>query len=62
MLNEGLRARLRELEDLHADLERQMTDPEVLEWRFPVLLESFAIRRGSGGRGRWMRSRRRWIA
>jgi peptide chain release factor 1 len=30
MLNEGLRARLRELEDLHADLERQMTDPEVL--------------------------------
>jgi 5-oxoprolinase (ATP-hydrolysing) len=29
-----------------------MTDPEVLEWRFPVLLERFAIRRGSGGRGR----------
>ena len=28
-----------------------MTDPEVLEWRFPVLLESFAIRRGSGGKG-----------
>jgi len=25
----------------------------VLEWRFPVLLESFAIRKGSGGRGRW---------
>jgi 5-oxoprolinase (ATP-hydrolysing) len=31
----------------------RLTDPEVLEWRYPVLLESFAIRRGSGGRGRW---------
>jgi len=30
----------------------RLTDPEVLEWRFPVLLESFEIRRGSGGRGR----------
>jgi len=30
----------------------RLTDPEVLEWRFPVLLESFSIRRGSGGRGR----------
>jgi len=30
----------------------RLTDPEVLEWRFPVLLESFAVRRGSGGRGR----------
>jgi len=30
----------------------RLTDPEVLEWRFPVLLESFAIRRGSGGHGR----------
>src|SRR5579864_1424998 len=29
----------------------RITDPEVLEWRFPVLLESFAIRRGSGGKG-----------
>ena len=28
-----------------------LTDPEVLEWRFPVLLESFEIRRGSGGNG-----------
>ncbi len=26
---------------------------EVLEWRFPVLLEEFRIRRGSGGKGRW---------
>jgi 5-oxoprolinase (ATP-hydrolysing) len=25
----------------------------VREWRFPVLLESFEIRRGSGGAGRW---------
>ncbi|TMH72239.1 MAG: 5-oxoprolinase [Betaproteobacteria bacterium] len=31
----------------------RLTDPEVLEWRFPVLLESFEIRRGSGGAGRW---------
>ncbi|MGH8469841.1 MAG: hydantoinase B/oxoprolinase family protein [Gammaproteobacteria bacterium] len=31
----------------------RLTDPEVLEWRFPVLLESFHIRRGSGGRGRY---------
>jgi 5-oxoprolinase (ATP-hydrolysing) len=30
----------------------RLTDPEVLEWRFPVLLESFAIRAGSGGTGR----------
>ncbi|MEM1168993.1 MAG: hydantoinase B/oxoprolinase family protein [Cyanobacteria bacterium P01_H01_bin.35] len=29
----------------------RLTDPEVLEWRFPVLLESFAIRSGSGGEG-----------
>ena len=31
----------------------RLTDPEVLEWRFPVLLESYAIRAGSGGAGRW---------
>ncbi len=31
----------------------RMTDPEVLESRFPVLLEEFSIRRGSGGRGRF---------
>jgi 5-oxoprolinase (ATP-hydrolysing) len=31
----------------------RLTDPEVLEWRFPVLLEEFAIRSGSGGAGRW---------
>ncbi|MCY4289822.1 MAG: hydantoinase B/oxoprolinase family protein [Aestuariivita sp.] len=31
----------------------RMTDPEVLETRFPVLLEEFSIRRGSGGRGRF---------
>jgi 5-oxoprolinase (ATP-hydrolysing) len=30
----------------------RLTDPEVLEWRFPVRLESFEIRAGSGGRGR----------
>lgn len=31
----------------------RLTDPEVLEWRYPVRLERFEIRRGSGGRGRW---------
>jgi 5-oxoprolinase (ATP-hydrolysing) len=31
----------------------RLTDPEVLEWRHPVLVEEFAIRRGSGGAGRW---------
>jgi len=29
----------------------RLTDPEVLEWRFPVLVERFGVRRGSGGRG-----------
>ncbi|MCX4785362.1 MULTISPECIES: hydantoinase B/oxoprolinase family protein [unclassified Streptomyces] len=31
----------------------RLTDPEVLEWRYPVLLESFRVRGGSGGGGRW---------
>ncbi|MBV5263752.1 hydantoinase B/oxoprolinase family protein [Pinisolibacter aquiterrae] len=31
----------------------RLTDPEILETRFPVILEDFHIRRGSGGRGRW---------
>ncbi|HVI50448.1 MAG TPA: hydantoinase B/oxoprolinase family protein [Candidatus Sulfotelmatobacter sp.] len=31
----------------------RLTDPEVLEWRFPVIVERFAIRRGSGGEGRF---------
>jgi 5-oxoprolinase (ATP-hydrolysing) len=31
----------------------RLTDPEVLEWRFPVLVDSFSVRRGSGGTGRW---------
>ncbi len=31
----------------------RLTDPEVLEWRYPVLLESYRIRPGSGGAGRW---------
>ncbi|WP_070107406.1 hydantoinase B/oxoprolinase family protein [Burkholderia plantarii] len=30
----------------------RMTDPEVIEWRFPVLVEQHAIRAGSGGAGR----------
>ncbi len=31
----------------------RLTDPEILEFRYPVLLEDFHIRTGSGGRGRW---------
>jgi 5-oxoprolinase (ATP-hydrolysing) len=31
----------------------RLTDPEVLEFRFPVQLDSYAIRVGSGGAGRW---------
>ena len=31
----------------------RLTDPEVLEFRFPVRLQSYAIREGSGGAGRW---------
>ena len=31
----------------------RLTDPEVLELRFPVLLEDFHIREGSGGNGKW---------
>ena len=31
----------------------RLTDPEILEQRFPVQLEQFGFRRGSGGAGRW---------
>jgi 5-oxoprolinase (ATP-hydrolysing) len=31
----------------------RMTDPEVVEWRFPVQVESFSIRHGSGGAGKF---------
>ncbi|GAB3163703.1 hypothetical protein GCM10027059_18420 [Myceligenerans halotolerans] len=31
----------------------RLTDPEVLETRFPVLVREFAVRAGSGGAGRW---------
>ncbi len=31
----------------------RLTDPEVLEFRFPVRLESYSIRPNSGGKGRW---------
>ena len=31
----------------------RLTDPEVLEFRFPVRLDSYAIRSGSGGAGQW---------
>jgi 5-oxoprolinase (ATP-hydrolysing) len=31
----------------------RLTDPEILELRYPVVLEEFSIRRGSGGTGKW---------
>jgi 5-oxoprolinase (ATP-hydrolysing) len=31
----------------------RLTDPEILEFRFPVVLEDFHVRRGSGGKGKW---------
>jgi 5-oxoprolinase (ATP-hydrolysing) len=31
----------------------RLTDPEVLEWRYPVLVDEFAIRHGSGGVGKY---------
>jgi 5-oxoprolinase (ATP-hydrolysing) len=31
----------------------RLTDPEVLEWRYPVRIDGHEIRKGSGGAGRW---------
>ncbi|HEY0201968.1 MAG TPA: hydantoinase B/oxoprolinase family protein, partial [Burkholderiaceae bacterium] len=31
----------------------RLTDPEILEFRYPVRLESYEIRQGSGGKGQW---------
>ena len=31
----------------------RLTDPEVLEWRYPVRIDGHEIRRGSGGKGKW---------
>ena len=31
----------------------RLTDPEILEFRFPVRLENYALREGSGGQGQW---------
>ncbi|VXD13281.1 hydantoinase B/oxoprolinase family protein [Planktothrix paucivesiculata] len=31
----------------------RLTDPEVLEWRYPILLEEFSIRENSGGLGQF---------
>ncbi len=31
----------------------RLTDPEILEKRYPVVVEEFSIRRGSGGEGKW---------
>ncbi|MCY4406644.1 MAG: hydantoinase B/oxoprolinase family protein, partial [Rhodospirillaceae bacterium] len=32
----------------------RLTDPEVLEWRYPVMLDTFSVRRDSGGRGAYV--------
>ena len=31
----------------------RITDPEIMEWRYPVQVEEFSIRQGSGGQGKW---------
>ncbi len=31
----------------------RLTDPEILEWRYPVRIDEHSIRRGSGGAGKW---------
>jgi 5-oxoprolinase (ATP-hydrolysing) len=31
----------------------RLTDPEILELRYPIVVEDFHIRPGSGGKGRW---------
>ncbi|MEO8102555.1 MAG: hydantoinase B/oxoprolinase family protein, partial [Betaproteobacteria bacterium] len=31
----------------------RLTDPEILEWRYPVRVEEHSIRAGSGGAGKW---------
>ena len=31
----------------------RITDPEIMEWRYPVQVEEFSIRRESGGQGKW---------
>ena len=31
----------------------RITDPELMEWRYPVRVDEFSVRRGSGGKGRW---------
>lgn len=31
----------------------RLTDPEILELRYPVVVDEFSIRRGSGGKGQW---------
>ena len=46
------RARISRSPDPHDQFSR-LTDPEVLEQRFPVLVEEFSIRKGSGGAGKW---------
>ncbi|MGH9436198.1 MAG: hydantoinase B/oxoprolinase family protein, partial [Terriglobia bacterium] len=39
---------------VHAHMSNtKLTDPELLEFRFPVTLEEFSVRRHSGGRGKW---------
>jgi 5-oxoprolinase (ATP-hydrolysing) len=31
----------------------RITDPEIMEFRYPVQLEEFSVRQGSGGKGKW---------
>ena len=48
------RLHLRPLQESDVDLVLELfTDPEVMEARFPVIVEELSIRKGSGGAGRW---------
>jgi 5-oxoprolinase (ATP-hydrolysing) len=50
----GATARANGADAVHTHMTNtRLTDPEVLEFRYPVLLEDFHIRKSSGGRGQW---------
>ena len=50
----GATAKCRGTDAIHTHMTNsRLTDPEVLEWRFPVRVESFGIRRNSGGEGQF---------
>jgi hypothetical protein len=57
MTNTKVRSALTDLCTVQTDLlspRKQITDPEILEKRFPLLLRQFTIREGSGGKGKFV--------